>query len=397
MKRGGKLLMSCDEYVYCHNGVYYAGSQDKADFYKRYLRVFNRLRLVARCVSKQQIDSNWCALDQRIEFIGLPFYRGPKEYARHFFEVGRILKGVANGCDAALLRLPSTESMRVYQEVKHAKIPYAAEIVYDAYDGFASSNSLIHKLLWLMIDRRMRHICYRADGVSCVTEHYLQRRYFTKKRDGFSSHYSSLALPKSFYGGVRTFPQKEVLTIAHIANQVEYNSRKGHNELIEAIAKLKKGGLIVNVSFVGKDYLGGQARLEELASIKGVENQVNFLGYLDRASLDDFLNNADLYVMPTRAEGLPRVIIEAMAKGLPCISTHVSGNPELLGNHWLVGYDDVDALVERIKELCTNRAIYEATSKENFDNSHKYEASILEKRRDEFYNKLKKSRLGQQQ
>ena len=107
------------------------------------------------------------------------------------------------------------------------------------------------------------------------------------------------------------------------------------------------------------------------------------------AQLDDYLSSADLFVLPTKAEGLPRVIIEAMAKGLPCISTNVSGNPELLGARWLIGYDDVLALTERIKELCSNAELYEATSTENFNNSCGYEASILEKRRDAFYTKLK--------
>ena len=383
------LLMSCDDYIYHCDGVYYASSQEKYDFYLRYLRVFDKLRLVTRCIEKDEKKSMWVKLDSKIEYIPIPIFQGPKEYAKHYFEVGRLIHGVAEGCDAAVLRLPSTIAMRVYGDVKHRKIPYATEIVYDAYDGFASSKSLMHKILWKLIDKRMRNICYKADGVSCVTEHYLQQRYFTKKHGGFYSHYSSLALPKSFYGSARSFPHGKTLTIAHVANQVEYKGRKGHIELIEAIAKLKSEGLIVNVSFVGKDYFGGQYRLEELARTKGVEEQVTFLGYLDRTLLDNFLNNADLYVMPTRAEGLPRVIIEAIAKGLPCVSTRVSGNPELLGDHWLVDYDDVDTLAERIKELCTTPDLYETASLENINNSYKYEASILEKRRDAFYEKLK--------
>jgi glycosyltransferase involved in cell wall biosynthesis len=110
---------------------------------------------------------------------------------------------------------------------------------------------------------------------------------------------------------------------------------------------------------------------------------------MNRITLASALDDADIFVLPTRAEGLPRVIIEAMAKGLPCISTNVSGNPELLDSHWLTGYEDIELLAERIKELCTNSLIYEATSIENYNNSLKYEASILEKRRDAFYGNLK--------
>lgn len=384
-----KLLMSCDDYIYYCNGAYYAASQDKVDFYARYLRIFDNLRLVTRCVEEPSVKKSRIKLDSRIEYVPIPLFQGPAQYAKRYFEVGRLLSGVANGCDAAVLRLPSTTAMRAFAEVKRAKIPYATEIVFDAYDGFISSESIIHKMLWKRIDNKMRSICYNANGVSCVTEHYLQQRYFTKRADGFSSHYSSLALPKDFYGSERTFPTNKTLTIAHVANQVNFNGRKGHLEIIKAIAKLKECNLTVNVKFAGGDYMEGVAKLKEFACEVGVEEQVKFMGFIDRASLSELLNNADLFVLPTKAEGLPRVIIEAMAKGLPCISTNVSGNPELLGDHWLIDYDDVVALTGRIKELCTIASLYEDVSSINFQNSLGYEASILEKRRDEFYTKLK--------
>jgi glycosyltransferase involved in cell wall biosynthesis len=179
------------------------------------------------------------------------------------------------------------------------------------------------------------------------------------------------------------------MIISHVANQVEYNGRKGHKELIEAAAILKQQNINVEVRFAGKDYFGGQEKLTEFARKKEVADRVKFLGYVDRCALDNFLSDSDLFVLPTRAEGLPSVIIEAMAKGLPCISTNVSGNPELLDSHWLINYEDVLTLAERIKELCTNVELYNEVSITNFKKSGNYEASILEKRRDEFYKKLR--------
>jgi hypothetical protein len=149
-------------------------------------------------------------LDERIEYIPLPMYRGPKEYAKVYCKIGKILKNVTKGCNAAVLRLPAQESIRVYSFVKKAGIPYATEVVYDAYDGYQSSESFLHKLLWKHIDKRMRTICHNANGVACVTERYLQRRYYTKKIEGFSANYSSLALPMSFYGAPRSFPSKDI-------------------------------------------------------------------------------------------------------------------------------------------------------------------------------------------
>ena len=78
-----------------------------------------------------------------------------------------------------------------------------------------------------------------------------------------------------------------------------------------------------------------------------------------------------------------------MAKGLPAISTPVSGNPELLDAHFLVKYEDVQTLASRIEELITDKELYERISLENFNNSKKYESTVLEKRRDLFYQELK--------
>lgn len=385
-----KLLLSCDDTIYVSNGKYYAANQEGYDFFQRYLRVFEQLRIVCRCKEETPIKSSRIPLvDKRIEVVRITDFHRPKQYATKYFQVGREVKNAVVGCDCAVFRLPSTVAFRVWESFKKTKLPYACEIVYDAKDGIAASTNFINKLLWVKIHNDMQKACNAAVGVSCVTEHYLQQRYFTKVKDGFSSHYSSLSLTKDFYTRAREYPANKTFTIAHVAKQVAFNGRKGINQIIEALARLKKKGIIVNASFAGKDYNDGIEKLKQYAQSVGVGNQVNFLGFVSREELSQLLDTSDLYVMPTKAEGLPRVIIEAMAKGLPCISTPVSGNPELLSEHYLVDYYDVATLADRIEELVSKKALYEKASADNYNNSLKYEASLLQARRDEFYSKLK--------
>lgn len=384
-----KLLLSCDDTIYYSEGKYYVADQEGLDFFQRYLRVFEQLRIVCRCKEETPIKSSRVPLeDKRIQVVRITDFHRPKQYAQKYFKVGREIKDAIKECDRAVFRLPSTIAFRVWKAFRKTGLPYACEIVYDAKDGIAASTNWINKFLWVKIHNDMQKACFNAAGVSCVTEHYLQQRYFTKVKDGFSSHYSSLSLAKEFYSGVRDYPNKTFL-IAHVAKQVAFNGRKGINQIIEALAQLKKKGIIVNVSFAGKDYNGGIEKLQQYAQSLGVGEQVNFLGFVSREELSRLLDTSDLYVMPTKAEGLPRVIIEAMAKGLPCISTPVSGNPELLSEHYLVDYYDVAALADRIEELVNAKDVYEKASADNFNNSLKYEASLLQARRDEFYGKLK--------
>lgn len=386
-----KLLISCDDYIFRHDGKYYFKSQEWAEFYQRYLRAFEVLRICNRIIDEEVLKKGRIEVkDSRIEIWSLPVFHGPVQYARSYFSVGRAMKSAVKECDAAILRLPSTVAQRLSKQVIEAKIPYAVEIVFDAGDGADSANNLFEKLLWRIIDKTMRNICASADGVACVTERYLQRHYYSVKKRHFVGNYSTLALDKSFFAAPRKYPTKSTLTIAHVDLQIGLHSRKGTDIIIQSLAKLKKEGTIVNVVFAGDDWDNSTSRIMEYAKSLGIEDQVSCSGFLNRKQLDDFLNDSDLFVLPTKAEGLPRVIIEAIAKGLPTITTPVSGNPELIPAHFLVDFYDVDGFANKIKELITNPKVYEEASRENFEHSLQYESTILQNRRDEFYASLRR-------
>ncbi|MBE6324125.1 MAG: glycosyltransferase [Bacteroidales bacterium] len=386
-----KLLLICDEYIYFSNGNYYAGSPERLDFLCRYVRVFDKVRLALRCIEEQELKSHRALINNpKVEVFPIPIFHGPKEYALNYFKIGKELRNVTEGCDAAVLRLPSTIAQRAYKWVVNAGIPYATEIVFDANDGKDTASNLLEKILWGRIDGQMRNICYKADGVSCVTEKYLQKRYFSKKASHFESHYSTLALNKSFFSSPRNYPNYSPLTIAHVDLQIGLHSRKGTDIIIQALEKLKIKNIIVNVKFAGEDWDNSTEAILSFAKEHNVDGQVQCVGFLTREKLDRFLNESDLFVLPTKAEGLPRVIIEAIAKGLPTITTPASGNPELIPSEYLVNFYDVDTLADRIETLVTNKKAYEDASKINYEHSLQYEASILEKRRDEFYTELLK-------
>lgn len=388
-----KLLLSGDNYIYLCHGRYYAADQEAFDLYCRYLRVFECVRLVTRCISSQTIGVSWIPLDiePKIEYFPLPIFHGPKEYLKVFWKTRKLAKESIKGCDVAILRVPSTVAMVVGKFVKKENKPYATEVVYDAEDGWRLSSGL-SRLVWKKIDKDLRSLCYCAEGVSCVTERYMQRNYFSKKNNAFHSHYSSLALPISFYATTpKKFPQGNLFVVAHTSKQIQFNGRKGHKELVTAISLLNKKGVNIRVKFAGEDYENGIEKLQQYANQLGVADKIEFVGYLDKTHLSSFLESSDLFVLPTKAEGLPRVIIEAMAKALPCISTKVSGNSELLDDEYLIeDFYDVDALVNRIEKVVNNHDVYESESAKNLKKSLEYEEMLLQKRRDDFYLNLRK-------
>lgn len=385
-----RVLLPCDNYLYRYKGCYYAKSQEELDLFKRYLRVFEDLRLVGRCSDVISLKPTYVLIDdKKIEIIPIPMFRGPFQYVREFINIKRAIKNIYEGVDAGVLRLPSIIGSQIGFCFIRRKIPYITENLYDSQDGYKSSENICEVILWRIMDYLQRHLCYKADGVSCVTQHYMQRRYYSKKENSFSTYYSTLSLPQSFYTSPRSFPlNKQKFNIIHVANPIVCHGRKGHMQMIKMLQIVRLMNFDIQINFIGEGPEKEIEKLKSYAKKNGVYEYINFLGYLSKDAIHEQLLKSDLYVMPTKAEGLPRVVIEAMSVGLPCISSKVSGIPELLDPHFLTSYNDVNRLAELVVELLSYPDLYKKNSAENFEKSKAYESSILEARRDEFYRKL---------
>jgi glycosyltransferase involved in cell wall biosynthesis len=116
-------------------------------------------------------------------------------------------------------------------------------------------------------------------------------------------------------------PDARLLTVAALA------AKKGHADLLEALAALSRQREIT-LDLVGDG--------EQLASLQrqvdrlGLGGAVRFHGELSKQEVAQLMREADLFVLPSHAENLPVVLIEAMASGLPFVATAVGGVPELL-------------------------------------------------------------------
>ncbi|TVQ31780.1 MAG: colanic acid biosynthesis glycosyltransferase WcaL [Wenzhouxiangella sp.] len=135
---------------------------------------------------------------------------------------------------------------------------------------------------------------------------------------------------------------------------------KGQHLLLDALARLRARHLSVRLHLVGNgpDRDSLQARCREL----GLEDQVEFHGALNHDQVRTMYARADAFVLPSFAEGIPVVLMEAMATGLPCISTRITGIPELIKDGetgFTTAASDVDELVERLEQLINDPALRE--------------------------------------
>ncbi|MCP9760527.1 colanic acid biosynthesis glycosyltransferase WcaL [Aquitalea sp. S1-19] len=129
---------------------------------------------------------------------------------------------------------------------------------------------------------------------------------------------------------------------------------KGQHLLLHAVARLRRAGIKLSLLMVGN----GPTELSLRAEVGQLGlDCVHFAGALGREAVRHSYSQADVFVLPSFAEGVPVVLMEAMASGLPCVSTRVAGIPELLIDNQtglLVPPGDEDALFEALWRLASS-------------------------------------------
>ena len=150
----------------------------------------------------------------------------------------------------------------------------------------------------------------------------------------------------------------EKLTFLQVSNFVE---KKGHFYTLSAFKELLNFYPNVQLILAGDGYLKG--KIQELVNNLGLNKKVIFPGAVNHKQVSNFMSKADVFlhhsVTSTQGdkEGIPNVIMEAMATGLPCISTLHAGIPELIRdgvNGFLVEEKDINGYVQKMITLLSS-------------------------------------------
>lgn len=372
-------------------------------FWQRYLDGFAAVEVVARVARAREAVPGWRRVDGAgVTVHALPDYRGAARYLAGLPALRSRIHAALADAPAAVLRVPSPIADLAAVALRRRGQPYGLEIVGDPWDVLAPG-AVRHPLrpaLRRLFARRLRRLCREAAATAYVTRETLQRRY-PPRAGAFTTHYSSIRLQERDFArrpgapaggwpadGAGTAgagaagaapPPLRVVAVGTMAQMY-----KGFDTLIEAAGLCGRQGMPLALTLVGDGACRG--RLEELARRHAGGPPARFTGQLPAGeAVHRELDAADLFVLPSRQEGLPRAMIEAMARSLPCIGTAVGGTPELLPPDCLVPPDDPAALARAIADLARRPERQAELGRRNHEAARAYLAPLLDERRRAFY------------
>lgn len=197
----------------------------------------------------------------------------------------------------------------------------------------AERSFVMRVLLWISI--------HGSDAVACVSESMaeaLKRRY--------PRHVNRISVCLNGVDDVfmvmdRSLPSSQRLRVVAVGSLIR---RKGYDVLLNAVARMSnRDQVTLHIAGEGpeREHLVSQARS------LGLAEQVSFVGELPPEQIPGFLAQGDIFVMSSRSEGRPNVVLEALAAGLPVVSTMLPGVSDLViagENGWVVPVDDPDAM-----------------------------------------------------
>lgn len=354
----------------------------------RYLESFSEIRVVARVLS----DNNYpvkevnLASSEKVSFIDLPYYIGPLQYLKVKMKISKILNDNIKKGFAYLCRVPSPIGNAAYNVLKKKNIPYGVEVVGDPWDVYAPGNFnhplrpfLRYYSFWCL-----KKIVEKSSCSFYVTEYTLQNRYPVGKKT-FQIAASDVMIKPCKDIIPKRIEKKDCYNLISVGSLAQMY--KSPDDVLRAIQILKKENINVHLIWLGDGVY--KKKMIEYSDILGLSEHVSFIGNVSLSEVLRYLDNSDIFLLVSKTEGLPRALIEAMSRGLPCIGSKVGGIPELLETSVIIEPGNYIQLAERIRYMIENPEFANEQARINLNKSQKYTDDVLSSKRKMFYEKLK--------
>lgn len=372
-------FIECNDSVYTDIAFAYS-------YWQEYLEVFDKVCPIARVRKVKQLPDGWQRADgPNICFVPVTDYLGFWDFLRKMPRVlfdyikatrGKgcyLLRGNTNTCCWLCLRL--------------RRIPYAMEIVGHAGESVLTVKNVkilgLNQLIASVLHKLCKIMVRKAICVSYVSK-YVQGLYPTRNHN-CEWVFSSVKLDDKVFTKPRSFNSKNNFNIISVGR---IEPEKGHHILIAALIRLLNEGLNITAKIIGP---GKEIdNLRNVISANNYQNKILLVGTVPWGEdLFRYLDEVDLFVLPSLTEGMPRALLEAMARGLPAIGSDTGGIKELLDDQFRAKPADSVELADKIRRLINNQKLLEEMSKKNYEKALEYRKEIMQERKLSFWNCIK--------
>ncbi len=381
-----KVLFVHDGPVYTDSRGNYYGIHINDTIRKRYLNLGTSISFLIRVEKLKDKDLSFFTKIENDNFSVFPFpdFKSVRLFFKNFFKAKAIIRGVVKNHDIIICRLPSASGTNAVKFAIRDKKPVLVEYVactFDSYWNYDWRGKLIaYYKMW-----QQKAIMKKVPFSIYVTREFLQKRYPTKGISISSSDVELQQLNESDLNQrilkIENTDFSGTIILGTVAAlDVPY---KGQADVIKAIAKLKKRNRIFHYYLVGQ---GSGKKLNNLAQKLGITDQVKIIGVLKHKLVFDFFNELDIYIQPSKQEGLPRAVIEAMSKACPVLGAKTAGIPELLDPEMIFKAGSRKEIIKKL--LSINKDILLKQAKRNYEEAKSYQKDLLDEKRINFYKKF---------
>jgi len=358
-------------------------------FFIKYLNVFDNVKVLGEEIKSFLDKSSLMQIsDERITVEILPANTSPKDF-RNDKKIKKILREEISKAEAVLIKPACRKGMMAIKIAEKLHKPYMIEMTGDIHNALLQNPSFVHRMYAPVLYRQIKNAIKNCKYGIYVSESYLQGKYpIAGKMCGCSDvvlEKSEDVVLEKRLEKIENSDSKNLIDLCLVG--FYQGNGKGVDTAIRAMSRLPEN---YHFTVLGNGTEENRKKWIEYGEKFGVYNRIHFDEPLSSAKeVLCWLDNFDIFVLPTRSEGLCRCIVEAISRGMPCFATDICTMPELLPKECLFPLDDDEKLANLVKKYVSDKELMKNVARINFENAKKYDFEILKERRDNFLREFK--------
>lgn len=344
-----------------------------ASYIREFARHFERV-IVFAPVTRDDTDYRGCRVDiQNVRIVPLPNFSTHMQALRHVFSIRRAFKSEVSNVDVVNCRNTAPFGTMLFLLSRRTR---AAFFYHFTSDPWAILNAGTR---YKGIRGLLSRIAYR---VAFFAQSMVMRRTYSfvngKHNQTLLTRYAKNT--EAIVSSTLTdddFKRRDNQTI-HTPLRLLYigylKHMKGLDYLVEALAKMRANGINAEVHFVGDGPMADELKTQSKAL--NVESYCLFHGFVaDAPTLHRHIDDCDIFVFPSLSEGSPRVVLEALARSIPMISTPVGSVPDMLTdrkNTLIVPFRDAAAIADAVARLVEDDKLRSDIARNGYEIARQY-------------------------